>query len=367
MNFPKYLIVMIMGVFFASVASAQVVLTESQFDTGSRPIESKTYRLMSTAGQVFVGKSSGVLNLHMKTPLMVPLLPRKIVGDVDGDGQVAFLDALMVLQFVLGFQVPTGVQEAIADADGDGQLTIGDAIFILRLAQGLETASKPIVASKSVIVVPKVVEEDQTFEANRVMRLVFEQPVWGGDLRFLYPPEMTGTRVNVVGLSHDAVTSIQTETPGVIRIGFAQSLEAGQGIALHIVMPRIDVVDAVDIGLSGLLYGQTAQGQVQLAYQVASAGPRDYAMHQNVPNPFNPETTIRYELPEAGFVTLNLYDVTGQLVRQLVSEQMESGRYDVRWDGRDEGGQLVSSGVYFYRIGVAEGRFSAVRRMVFLK
>lgn len=365
MDFLKNMIAIMVGVFVASVAFAQVAITESQFDAGSRPMESKDYRLSGTAGQTLVGAGSGVLNLQMRTPLMAPLLPRTVAGDVNGDGQVAFQDALMVLQFVLGFQMPTGGQEAIADADGDGQLTIGDAIFILRLAQGLETASKPVVASKSVIVVPKVIEEQQVLEASRVFRLVLDLPAWGGDLRFVYPPEMTDTRVNVIGLADDAVTSIQTETPGVIRIGFAQVLEAEQGIALHVTLP--DAADAVDIGLNGLLFGSASQGQVRLAYQIASVGPKHFAMYQNMPNPFNPETIIRYELPEAGFVTLNLYDVTGQLVRQLVSGQMDSGRYDVRWDGRDGGGQLVSSGVYFYRIGVAEGRFSAVRRMVFLK
>lgn len=367
MNFFRYMMAIMFSVLFGSVAFAQVMLSESQFDAGSKPMESKTHRMSSTMGQVFMGNSAGVLNLQTRAPMMVSLAPRTVVGDVDGDGLVAFQDALIVLQFVLGFQTPTGVQEAIADADGDGQLTIGDAIFILRLAQGLETASKPVVASKPVMMIPEVIEEEGILGSARVVRLVFDSPASGGDLRFSYPLEIIGTRVDVIGLSDAAVSSIQTEVPGVIRIGFVQPMEAKQGIVLQVTMPGVDVSEAVQIGLDGVLYGIGSQGQVRLETLIDPAAPRDYALHQNMPNPFNPETTIFYALPDAGFVTLDLYDVTGQLVRHLVSQQMDGGRYEVRWDGRDGRGHQVSSGIYFYRIEVANGQFSAIRRMVLLK
>jgi parallel beta-helix repeat protein len=90
-----------------------------------------------------------------------------------------------------------------------------------------------------------------------------------------------------------------------------------------------------------------------------------YALCQNNPNPCNPETKISYSLAEAGPVTLKVYNLTGQLVRTLVDEVNASGTYTVRWNGRDDSGALVASGVYFYRM--VAGNYSQTRRMVMLK
>ncbi|MDH4036962.1 MAG: right-handed parallel beta-helix repeat-containing protein [Candidatus Krumholzibacteria bacterium] len=90
------------------------------------------------------------------------------------------------------------------------------------------------------------------------------------------------------------------------------------------------------------------------------------SLFQNFPNPFNPATTIRYRLGDpGGHVTLAIHDVTGRLVRMLVDEQQGPGARAVRWDGRDDRGSAVASGVYFYRV-TAPG-VSEARRMVLLK
>jgi hypothetical protein len=98
---------------------------------------------------------------------------------------------------------------------------------------------------------------------------------------------------------------------------------------------------------------------------VAGGLPRAYRLHANVPNPFNPTTTIHYELPAAGHVTLDVLDVRGRLVRTLVNGRVEAGRRAVLWEGRDDDGQRVASGVYFYRL--RAGAFVETRRMVLLK
>ncbi len=95
--------------------------------------------------------------------------------------------------------------------------------------------------------------------------------------------------------------------------------------------------------------------------------PMEFALHQNFPNPFNPDTTIKYELAESADVTLQIYNVLGQVVRTLVAyESQNPGRYQVRWDGMDDRGVSVSSGVYFYQIS-AEGKFHDVRKLMLLK
>jgi hypothetical protein len=87
---------------------------------------------------------------------------------------------------------------------------------------------------------------------------------------------------------------------------------------------------------------------------------------QNVPNPFNPTTTITYDVAEAGHISIEIYDVSGRLVRTLVNEGKAVGRYHTLWDGRDNVGAAVHSGVYFYRMS-APGREPQTRKMLLLK
>jgi endonuclease I len=87
-----------------------------------------------------------------------------------------------------------------------------------------------------------------------------------------------------------------------------------------------------------------------------------FTLDQNVPNPFNPVTTISFTLPTATDVRLLVYDVSGRLVAELASGPFTPGRHEVRWDGRDVGGHEVGSGVYFYSI--EAGSFESRRKMV---
>ena len=95
--------------------------------------------------------------------------------------------------------------------------------------------------------------------------------------------------------------------------------------------------------------------------------PRLLLLSQNHPNPFNPSTTIDYTVPggEAALVRLGIYDLRGRLVRTLVDENREPGCYSVHWDGRDNRGKVLSSGVYLYRI--EAGGFFSIRKMTILR
>jgi flagellar hook assembly protein FlgD len=90
-----------------------------------------------------------------------------------------------------------------------------------------------------------------------------------------------------------------------------------------------------------------------------------YELEQNYPNPFNPGTTVRFSLPAAGQVTLQVYDLRGALVKTLVSGMLAAGRHQVAWNGTNAGGQQVASGVYLYRI--QSGSFSQVKQMLLVR
>ncbi|GEM_PF-6510125 len=100
-------------------------------------------------------------------------------------------------------------------------------------------------------------------------------------------------------------------------------------------------------------------------------GIRSFELYQNYPNPFNPETTISYQLPPTGQaannqVNLTVYNLNGQIVRRLVKGNQPAGTYSVKWDGTDDHGVPVASGVYFYRLTTGSG-FVATRKMVLLR
>jgi uncharacterized delta-60 repeat protein len=93
--------------------------------------------------------------------------------------------------------------------------------------------------------------------------------------------------------------------------------------------------------------------------------PTEFVLSQNYPNPFNPSTKIEFTLAGSDFVSLQIYDLLGRKMRTLVSEELTAGYKSVIWDGKNENGEAVASGVYFYRLKV--GDFSEPKKMLLLK
>jgi hypothetical protein len=99
---------------------------------------------------------------------------------------------------------------------------------------------------------------------------------------------------------------------------------------------------------------------------VPSNLPTTFRLGQNRPNPFNPSTTITFDLPTSMRVDLRIYDVSGRLVRSLINgETMTAGNRDAVWNGRDDGGRIVATGVYFYRL--TAGEYGETKRMMLVK
>ncbi len=112
------------------------------------------------------------------------------------------------------------------------------------------------------------------------------------------------------------------------------------------------------------------QGIENLEALLHSLIPEETALHRNYPNPFNPETWIPYQLAESAEVTLTIYDMNGHLVRRLTVGHQAAGMYQSRnravyWDGRNQLGESVASGLYFYTL--TAGEFTATRKMLILK
>jgi hypothetical protein len=106
--------------------------------------------------------------------------------------------------------------------------------------------------------------------------------------------------------------------------------------------------------------GETLSATASVNIRIAT-----FALYQNQPNPFNPVTTISYEIPDDGQVSLQIFDVGGALVRTLVATHQQAGPWAVSWDGTDDRSQKIASGVYFYRLR-ASG-LEQTRKMTFVE
>lgn len=93
--------------------------------------------------------------------------------------------------------------------------------------------------------------------------------------------------------------------------------------------------------------------------------PDEFALLQNVPNPFNPVTSIHYKLPEQTHVLLTVYDILGRKVRTLLNETKVSGTYSIKWNGTTDSGKAVGSGVYIYELTTPQ--FTSTRKMIIIK
>jgi hypothetical protein len=165
--------------------------------------------------------------------------------------------------------------------------------------------------------------------------------------------------------------------------------DAGSSTAEFV--PLADIADYID----SLMQAGLSNGSVDINWTVyasdgmddteASNGPRSlhvdagwalgvndelgipvvFALHQNYPNPFNPVTSIRFDVPEESRVLLDIYNVTGQKVATLVNGNMQPGFHSIRWNGTNENGKQLASGMYIYRI--SSSKFTDVKKLILMK
>ena len=146
-----------------------------------------------------------------------------------------------------------------------------------------------------------------------------------------------------------------------LRVVFAGAAGVwGPGELLRILSPTVS--SSVRLSRAAFNNG-TVQGRMD--DWTAEVTPGSYALHGNAPNPFNPETVIGFDLPAAGPVRVEIFDVVGQRVRTLVSGERAAGTHQVVWDARDESGVSVSTGTYLCRM--QAGGFVQVRRMLLVR
>ncbi|MBE0433873.1 T9SS type A sorting domain-containing protein [candidate division WOR-3 bacterium] len=169
--------------------------------------------------------------------------------------------------------------------------------------------------------------------------------------------------VNYTDFSHFAVyrDTVSGFTPGAAnQIGTSEvSSYTDSSLAIGSYYYR---VSALDINGNESGYSNEVEAVITGIVEAGIDMPTSYALFQNHPNPFRVETGIRYQLPRPDFVTIAIYNVSGQRIKTLVNEHTDAGYYAIRWDGRNESSQTVSNGVYFCRM--KAGEYTSVKKIL---
>jgi subtilisin family serine protease len=190
------------------------------------------------------------------------------------------------------------------------------------------------------------------------------------------PGKQDSVRVNVANIPADSV-QIDLSTDGgatfPIHLGTLYGLSPGPKTLTYFVEGSYSTLQAkvrATARAGSTVATATSDSlfliQTPASVEVDAASPRPaFALARNVPNPFNPSTTIHFELAESGHARLRVYSAQGALVRTLVDERLPAAGYRVTWDGKDNHGLAAASGVYFYKL--EEGKHSLARKMSLLK
>jgi len=300
-------------------------------------------------------------------------------GDGDGNGQVQAYDAAQVLLHRLstmsdppGAPVLVELDSLSANVDIDAPYGIidgFDASLILRRVVGLQPVFP--VQNPASVNHPGMSSAGKMIPSERLMVLREDDgymSVWLEDRSEIVSGELVLSGVTgrvEMGKELQAFLAASQAMEDGLQVVFAGSeAVSGPGELLRIygVRPAYAQLTRAAFNDGSIVARMGEMVQV-------SSTPSAFALHPNHPNPFNPETTIRFALPQEASVQLEVFDGVGQRVRTLVAESLPAGTHQAVWDGRTESGIRVSSGIYFCRLqaGHEGGEFSQVRRMLLLK
>lgn len=277
-------------------------------------------------------------------------------ADVDDDGDVDFDDFFTFADAFGREAVPTKATKAIARQTAPAGVNRDAGI-------NLSLASDRIVAGQQVKLVVDV--------SNAVALKGYGFTLTYDSQKFELVEATAGDQ-NLLTQGGSTPVFLKNTQPGRIQIANAISGDgavAGSGTLAQLVFnvkgdfednARFEIADGVLIDGSRLLNPAVTLGALDI-----QTTPKEFALNQNFPNPFNPETTIKYALAASGNVELRIYNMVGQVVRTLVNERQVAGRYSIRWDGKDGRGVSVSSGIYFYSL--SADKFHEVKKLMLLK
>jgi len=299
-------------------------------------------------------------------------------GDVDFNGVIQAYDAALVLQSLVDYITLDWMQERMADVTQDTSISALDAAVILQYVVSLIDTLPYDGSMGSMIAGGETFMDNIDVQANQTFMLPINMNQAENILSFEgvleYDPATIQINDLIWNQSFGNFFIEEDFSDGTIRfVGAGVSRVDGVSELVQMDVLALDgLTESTQITLTDFRLNENTIIDVASAAEISLSVlgiddqmPSKFALNNNYPNPFNPETTIHFDIPEEAKVKLTIYDVSGKEVNVLTAGTLNAGSYRVRWDGKDHRGQGVSAGMYLYHIDA--GEFSDTKKLILLK
>jgi len=337
-------------------------------------VDFSSYLLDTTGNEVPANHSNGTVWTGLR-------------GDVNLDGRLNIMDVIRCVRLVLDIDdlsatLPGTALWAITDAHSDGNINVADAVATVNRILGIApNLPKPGGGTGATVwlgpatsgdgiqpAVPLYLETSSSFGGLELVvdatRLDATTPVSkrhpAADLLVQYNPVSHRNsellRIIVLPLNENTAANASRQPLLMSRPSVPeQPMAASTVVREALLYDRYGHVVETNIGSSESTIGAKDMSKID-----------DYHLGRNVPNPFSPSTTIQYSIPVESHVRLTVHNILGQQVCLLTDRRHEAGNYKVRWTGQSEGGRVLPTGMYLYRLWTDTG-YTETRRMLLLK
>jgi len=301
-----------------------------------------------------------------------------LMGDLDGDGFLNILDLTRYLEVMMEVGDPPTLDElSLMDINGDGNHNILDVVILVETILDMGGLSKdnPIIEDISFAIPQVTLNNSREWQNIPVTSDCFEM-ISGFQIDLLFDASIVELGVPVLAEGNENVgvfTSISGNTMRVLAIDLSGGLiDLSSGLLMNVPVQVIDETasGSLDFSVEDLII--SGPGGVQIVAQclvsiidIGLPSPTEFSLKQNFPNPFNPTTSIRYDIAETADANLVIYNMLGQQVRTLVNGKQDVGYYQVVWNGLNDAGQPVATGIYIYHL--QAGQYSKTMKMAFIK
>ncbi|MBT5055396.1 MAG: T9SS type A sorting domain-containing protein [Gemmatimonadetes bacterium] len=284
------------------------------------------------------------------------------LGDADDNGTLQAYDASRILAHAVGLITLADRDSLAANVDAlapGGLIDAFDAVFVIQRVLGLidrfpvqsdSSANHPQPQTDDSVskILPEMIAVSWQRDGSELVLVADERRhILAGDLQIHGLPTAAVIRP-AADLS--GALAVHQHDQGTLKVGLAIPYPVdGPGELLRVGPKPGTILPAFSqVQLEGQFNGGTLGLRVQVAQRDITTRPRELQLHKNFPNPFNAETTIRFDLPQAESVELSIYNSVGQRIRTLVDGVQSAGNHQIVWDSRTDEGQLVASGTYVY-------------------
>ena len=302
-------------------------------------------------------------------------------GTPGGDGTVNILDVIKVVKYIIGVTTPPDQESYLfwaVDLNGDGSINVLDLVSMINIVlYGPPDGNPPVktLPSQPVTVSLEGVHAGQDGRILVPLMLASDGEIAGVQASFTFDP--SGLSVGTPQLVDRAAgLTLQHHVSGgtLHLLAYSvdgQTITAGSGVTVLIPVQLLGDDTAVPVFTLDRAILSDARAQI-IPVTIGTNSvkvtvvPTAFALDDAVPNPFNPSTTISYDVPQQAHITLIIYNLLGQEVVRLVDKAQAPGRYRAVWHGTNTHGWAVASGIYLYRMTSSTG-YAKTKRMTMVK